>query len=291
MDRRRRWPVNRWSHGAGTLVCALALGASPGTARASECQDYLRAKDLVRIITEGDTAFSALDDETFASARREAVKSVQCLEEPLSPGQAALLHKLQALGAFVDRDDAAAVASFHSLVLASPGYALPDSLAPEGHPLRTHFAVAEGMVVVPGAPLPTPKSGRVHVDGRPATAAPQGRPWVFQHIDDSGAVLGSALVASGEGVPEYANKGLPVEPGARRGLNRPLAVTSGVAALASGALYLSARGTAAQFWEPTTPTGQLDGLRDRTNTLGWLSAGAGVVAVGAGAGAFIAGTF
>ena len=289
MDRRRRWPLNRWSHGAGTLVCALALGASPGTARASECQDYLRAKDLVRIITEGDTAFSALDDETFASARREAVKSVQCLEEPLSPGQAALLHKLQALGAFVDRDDAAAVACSRASSSHPPAMPCRIRLPPKDTRCERTSRLRKAWWSS-WAPLPTPKSGRVHVDGRPATAAPQGRPWVFQHIDDSGAVLGSALVASGEGVPEYANKGLPVEPGARRGLNRPLAVTSGVAALPPGRSICRSRYGGAVL-EPTTPTGQLDGPRDRTNTLGWLSAGAGVVAVGAGAGAFIAGTF
>ena len=153
MDRRRRWPVNRWSHGAGTLVCALALGASPGTARASECQDSLRAKDLVRIITEGDTAFSALDDETFASARREAVKSVQCLEEPLSPGQAALLHKLQALGHL--SIGMMPQRLLRSTASSSHPPAMPCRIRlPRRTPAATHFAVAEGMVVVPGRPCP-----------------------------------------------------------------------------------------------------------------------------------------
>jgi len=275
---------------AGTLGAGF-LGVQAGEARAEACVTPVSARDLVVVVTQGDAAFSALDDEQFAAARQEAEAMVPCLAEPLSPGDAALLHKLGALGAFVDRDDAAAVAAFRSLVLASPGYALPESLAPEGHPLRTHFAVAEGMVVVPGSQLPAPVAGRVYVDGRPADEAPAGRPWVFQHIDEAGAVLDSALVAAGEDAPAFENTGLPVAAGVRPGVHRPLALTAGAAALASGVLYLSARGTADRFWDPTTETSELEALRTRTNTLGWLSAGAAVVAVGTGAGAFISGTF
>ena len=279
------------SHHLTALLVAVGLTAPLAEARAGDCPAAFSARDLVVVVTQGDAAFSALEDEQFAAARQQAGAMVPCLAEPLSPGQAALLHKLGALGAFVDRDDAGAVAAFRSLVLASPGYVLPESLAPPGHPLRTHFAVAEGMVAVPDIPMPAPVAGRVYVDGRPADAAPAGRPWVFQHIDEAGAVLDSALVAAGEGAPVFENTGLPVAAGVRPGVHRPLALTAGAAALASGVLYLSARGTAARFWDPTTETSELEALRTRTNTLGWLSAGAGVVAVGTGAGAFIAGTF
>lgn len=242
----------------------------------------------------GDAAFAELDDEGFLEARARSLEMVPCLAEPVTPGQAALFHKLHALGAFVDRDDAAAVGHFRGVVTASPGYKLPVSVAPEGHPLRTHFAVAEGTVALPEPLLPVPRDGAVHVDGRRSTTAPIDRPFLYQRVDSGGQVLESAVLRPGQPVPEYETAGRSGRVGAssaRRRINVPLAATSGVAAVASGVLFLSARGSSASFWDPTTPTVELDALRSRTNTLGWLSAGAGVVAVGAGAGAFIAGTF
>lgn len=275
-----------------TASLAGALGLClPLAARAADCPETATAKALVQEVTAGDAAFSELDDEGFVASRARALKLLPCLGETITPGQAALFHKLQALGAFVDRDDAAAVAYFRSVVAASPGYQLPESLAPSGHPLRTHFAVAEGAVPVPEPLLPVPKDGAIHVDGRRATTAPLDRPWVYQRLDGSGAVVESALLTPGDAVPTYESTGRSGDAGARRGINVPLAATAGVAALASGALYLSARGSANTFWDPTTANADLPDLRTRTNTLGWLSAGAGVVAVGAGAGAFIAGTF
>lgn len=270
---------------AGLLV---ALG---GPAHAADCPEPTTAKALVQEVTAGDTAFAELDDEGFAVSRARTLQMLPCLSEPITPGQAALFHKLHAIGAFVDRDHAGAVAAFRSVVAASPGYQLPESLAPAGHPLRTHFAVAEGAVALPEPLLPVPRSGAVHVDGRRATTAPLDRPWVYQKLDEAGSVVESALVSPGAPVPAYDNTGRPGEPGARRGVNVPLMATAGVAAVASGVLYLSARGSADRFWDPTTANTELETLRTRTNTLGWLSAGAGVVAVGAGAGAFIAGTF
>lgn len=272
------------------LVCAgLALVA--GTALAAPCPETTSARALVREVSAGDAAFAELDDEGFNAALARSLEMVPCLSDPVTPGQAALFHKLHALGAFVERDDAGAVSHFRSVVASAPGYKLPESLAPEGHPLRTHFAVAEGSTPVPEPLLPVPRDGVVHIDGRRSTTAPLDRPFLYQRLDGAGQVVESALLRSHQQVPEYVSVGRTGKDGARRGVTVPLAATSGIAAVASGVLFLSARGSAAAFWDPTTPTGDLDTLRSRTNTLGWLSAGAGVVAVGTGAGAFISGTF
>lgn len=273
------------------VAFAGALAGAPTGARAAACPEPTTAKALVQEVSAGDAAFAELDDERFALARSRSVAMVPCLSDAVTPGQAALFHKLQALGAFVDRDDAAAVGYFRSVVAASPGYKLPETLAPEGHPLRTQFAVAEGTVAVPEPLLPVPRDGALAVDGRRATTAPLDRPFLFQRLDGSGKVVESALLEPGQAVPSYDAAGRSGAAGGRRGVNVPLAATAGVAALASGVLYLSARGSAAAFWDPTTADTDLDALRARTNRLGWLSAGAGVVAVGAGAGAFISGTF
>ncbi|MEC8423568.1 MAG: hypothetical protein VX000_07310 [Myxococcota bacterium] len=272
---------------AAPLLTAMLMAGSRDAA-AAECGEGAASQDLVQQVAAGDAAFAELDDAGFANARARAVALIPCLTDAITPGQAALFYRLQALGAFVERNDAASVAYFRSVVAVSPEYQLSDAVAPKGHPLRTHFSVAQGTVPVPEPLLPEPRDGAVHVDGRRATTAPIDRPWIYQRLGSSGDVLESALLEPGDAVPAYASMG---SVGPRRRPNLPLAATAGAAAITSGVLYLSARSRASAFWDPTTPDADLASLRMQANTRSWLSAGAGLVAVGAGAGAFIAGNF
>ena len=272
------------------LFAGLALtgAASPALA---DCPEPVPVRELSQTVSLGDAAYTAMDEEAFNAAQADAARMLPCLGEEMTSANAASYHRLQALGAFLERDHAGTVASFRAVLGAAPGYVLPEDLAPPNHPMRVDFEVAQGAVSAPLQPLPRPRTGWVKVDGRSDAEAPVDRPWVFQHLDDDGQVVNTALVPPGGAVPEYASRGRVASAAAGPRLSVPLAVTAGVATVASGALFLAARGSEATFWDPTTPNADLDGLRTRTNTLGWLSAGVGVVAVGAGAGAVISGTW
>lgn len=283
-----------------TLHLGLVLGAfgllSPSTAAASECAEAVTARQLAQHVSAGDVAFADLDEEGFQSARWEAGQSVRCLNEPLSSGQVASFHRLEALAAFLDRDHANAVMSFKSVLAVAPGYDLPLSLAPDNHPLRVDFEVASGLADGGQELLPPPAEGEVRIDGMVAEAAPLGRPFVFQYIDGDGVVRSSELVRPGMPIPEYPagkvrGSSRSGGGGGGFGINTPLAVTAGVAALTSVGLYAAASSRSASFWSPATPSAQLPELRRQTNTLQGLSLGAGVVAVGAGAGAVVVGSF
>lgn len=281
-----------------TLHLSLTMGAvgllALQPAQASECAQPVTARQLAQHVSSGDVAFAELDEEGFQSARWEAGQSVRCLNEPLSSGQVASFHRLEALAAFLDRDHANAVMSFKSVLAVAPGYDLPLSLAPDNHPLRVDFEVASGLADGGQEPLPPPAEGELRVDGMVAEAAPLGRPFVFQYIDGDGVVRSSELVRPGMSVPEYPAgkvRGSGRGGGGSFGVNTPLAVTAGVAALTSVGLYAAASSRSASFWSAGTPNTQLSDLRRQTNTLQGLSLGAGVVAVGAGAGAVVVGSF
>ncbi len=277
MGRTRAW--------RGAAVATLMV--SP-VAAAADCPERAGAKDLVLAVSAGDAAFADMDEDGFRASRDRVLAALPCLGDGITPGQAALVHRTQALGLFLDRDHAGAVASFRSVLASSPDYRLAEDLAPPGHPMRVHFEVAEGTVPVPEAALPVPTSGWIQVDGHTAATAPVDRPWVYQRFDAGGGVLDTALVRPGAPPPVYEAR---AEKRERAGINAPLAATAGAAAVASGAFYLASRASYDRFFDPTTAPGQLDTLRARTNTYGWLSAGAGLVAAGAGAGAFLAGTW
>ena len=284
------------SLGARTLVLGLGLAWSPAFASDDVCDGPVSARTLSQLVSAGDVAFADLNESGFQVARWNAGQAVPCLNEPLSTGQVASYHRLEALAAFLDRDHAQTVMSFKAVLSVAPGYDLPLSLAPDNHPLRVDFEVASGLAAGALVPLPTPTEGSVIVDGTPAEGVPLDRPYVFQYIGANGAVAHSELVRPGMPLPDYPSKaarGARPSGGGGGGLslNVPLAVTAGAAALASGGLYLAANGKAASFWNTNTPAAQLPDLRRQTNTLQGLSLGAGVVAVGAGAGAVVVGSF
>jgi hypothetical protein len=268
----------------GVLTLTLAFVAGPAQAA---CPTQVSPDDLARQLTEADVAFLDLDEEGFEQARTAAAWGVPCLSGALGSGQAAGFHRVEALGSFLARDHAGTVRSFRSVIASSPGYILSDELAPAGHPLRVLFVVAEGLEATVGPTLATPKKGEIWIDGERALAQPAGRPFIFQHLGLEGQIYSSALVQPGGSMPVYA----AMREKTRSGVNMPLAITAGVSALASGGLYWLAGSQADKYWDPTTPDGELDALRGQANALGWASVGVGTIAVSAGAGAFLFGSW
>ena len=275
---------------------------------AKECPQLVTTAGLSRFISEADMAFSTMDEQAFRTARWSAQRAVPCLGEPIQPGQAAAYYRMEALGNFIDQQHAQTVAFFKSMLSVAPHYMLPEAMAPEGHPLRVNFEVAQGSIASEGKPVSRPGDGVIRVDGRVAIVFPQDRPYLFQHVSDSGQVLTSTVVGIGVDPPRYgtmrgyqnANSGArqrdegPTDEKRSRkpvSFNVPLAAVAGGAAVLSGITYALAVSSETKFWDPTTPKKDLDQLKKNTNTLVWVSGSAATVAVGAGVSAFIVGEF
>jgi hypothetical protein len=274
------------------LLLPIAVAGAPGRAAAAEpCELRASARELGQAVAAADAAFADMDEEAFRARRAEAARLVGCLGEGLTPGQAAAWHRLEALGAFLDRDPAAAVAAFKAVLAAAPGYALPESLAPDGHPLRTYLQIAAGTPKTPGLPLAPVKEGWQQLDGEARAEVPADRPFIYQRFDPSGAVATSFAVRPGQLPPELSTPARSAPKARDSRVQVQLAVTSGLAAVASGAFYAAARHSSATFWDPSTPNAELEDLQRATNARGWTSAGLGAVALGTGAAAFLVGAW
>jgi hypothetical protein len=284
------------------LIVMLGLLLTPMQAQGA-CPQRVGGAELARHISKADLAFAKMDAEGFRAARWQADAAIPCLSSAVQIGQAAAFYRMQALGAFMDQEHAKTVGWFKSVFAVAPQYVLPEALAPTGHPLRIDFEVAQDMPRIDGDPVRRPASGLIRVDGKIASELPRDRPYLWQHADADGRALQSQVVVPGMKPPPYktargnqrpskpVGQYTKVKRNGRSGLYIPLITVAGVSAIASGISYGLASSRAQEFWDRSTPDGQLAGLRDQTNKWAWVSVGTGTLAVGAGAAAVISGTW
>ncbi|MFH1465438.1 MAG: hypothetical protein ABIO70_13705 [Pseudomonadota bacterium] len=268
------------------LWLALAVSSlNIGGARAA-CPISAHHADLDRGLRAAEEAFGSLDRRAFGEARAEVIAALPCLADPLWPAEAARVHGLMALDAFLRRDDGEVVVSLQAAVRAEPAFDLPLALFPDGHPLRRALEQARQMAPGTGRPLPIPAMGNVTVDGSPAELAPAERPSILQWLLPP-EVLGTAYLLPSDPLPAWGR--LP-----REKIPRPphpprpwgLVAASGSAALAGGGAWALAANRQARLLDPASPYEELRSLRAQADALtvgAWLS-GAAAVGLGVTAG-------
>ncbi len=241
--------------------------------------------DLTLTLEDAEAAFASLDIVAFRAATDRANADVRCLTEVAPRPMVARLHRLQGLRWWADGDLARARASFSAALAIEPAFSFPEALVPAGHPVLAEFeasaALADSTVAVPA-----PAGAALWFDGRSQDARPEARATLAQLVADEGAVRASALLWPGEPLFPYA-----VEERRPKGPNLPLAVGAGVSLTASAVCLGLAAANYDTFHDPSTPAGELPGLQNTTNTLYVSGLGAGVLALGVGAGAVFAGNW
>jgi hypothetical protein len=266
--------------GTGALLALFLL--SPRLAWGG-CEPVHRA-GLAIEVQAAYQAFRQLDRAGF-EAHRDAVQAqLACMAEPIQPSDAASIHGLMALSAFLAKDDGGSVASLHAAVRSYADFDLPQDLFPAGHPLRLHLQVARSLQPGSLRPLPLPPKGAISVDGASADAAPGDRPCLLQWSVDQIEIQDTAYLAAGSPMPDWGP--VPRRAGDR---DRPwkLVGASGSAAVIAGGLAGLAAQRHARFTDDSTPYEQLPGLRRDANGLTIAAGGLGLAAVGFGAAAVL----
>jgi hypothetical protein len=275
-------------HSTAQWLCGAALFLVGLDARAN-CPAPVTASELARHVSTAEGAYTSMEEQAFREAVYNARFAVPCLSEPITVSQAASYYKMEALSGFLDRDHALAVAAFRSLLSVEPKYLLPEVYASEDQPLRVDFEAATLARQVPGRPLPTVEGAYFLVNGKKSTTAPLEYPHVLQQVGVDGKVENSAAVELGAAPPAWSVEAAPEQASRDRSgrakATVPLAVAGVASALVSGGLFLAADGRADAFWDAGTDSAELDALRRQTNGLSTMSAGLGLVAIGAGAAA------
>lgn len=273
-------------------VFGLALLSVPAVAA---CPRELSPDELARLLSTADAAFADLDAEVFSVALASVRAGVPCVNKALTAGQVAAYHRAEAFRSFLDRDHAGAVQHFRAMLAAAPGYRLSEEIAPEGHPLRVDFEIAQGLPAESTRSLPAPTTGSLRVDGRLTDQAPRALPYLLQQVDDSGKVMVSTLVEAGSTMELYpaqepARGGKdPREANARRTITMPLVAATLVTGATAAALYGMSNAHVNEFWDPATPADpdELARMQRQANTTATLSLGLGLVAAGTGTAAVL----
>lgn len=265
----------------------IALFLFAGGAAAETCD----SPALAGAIGRAEVAFTAMDAPGFDGAMVDARAAFECQTDPLTPILCADWHRVLALDAFLRDDGPDAVLAFHAALNTTPGYDLPTTIAPSGHPLRTQFEQAK--LVAPGGTLElsSPEEGWLSVDGQRSQIAPAGRPFVLQRFDDDGHVIETVYVELGAPMPEYPtgqdNQGKVSSAGSGRKRSGALIGTGIALGVASAALYGAAFVTRADY-DDAVDAGDvtaIEGAHTATNALvigsiGALGVGATFVIVG-----------
>ncbi len=232
-------------------------------------------------VRAADEAIAALDPEALAAAVAALQLGLGCAAPPVTPVEAAAVHRVVGIHLFVTEDLVAAAAAFEAARWLDPN-------APLGHDIGGPLQAAWDRAAVRSAPtlrpLREPASGERVVDGAPAAAAPAHLPFVLQvRVDD--LVAQGWWVGPGAPLPEYPGKSMPME--RKRGLVAG-AVTSfglaGVALAGAGALRVKHN-------HPETSWEDAQALVLPNRVVGGLGVGLAVAGVGLGGAALVQGRF
>ncbi len=252
-------------------------------------QDGCGSAALADAIGRAEVAFTAMDGAGFDTALADARSSFECQTEALTPVLCADWHRVLALDAFLRDEGPDAVLSFHAALSTTPGYDLPTTIAPEGHPLRTQFEQAKLVGAGGTIELPPPSEGWIAVDGQRSQIAPAGRPFVLQRFDDDGTVVSTLYVELGAPMPQYPTEGGGRVASESTGKKRSgVLIGTGIAlGVASAAMYGVAFKTRSDYDQGVEDgdVETIEGAHTATNALvigsiGALGVGATLVIVG-----------
>lgn len=168
-----------------TLSFLLVLGAE-AQAESPDCAAETSTETLAATLDAAERAFERRQRAAVSEAAGEALAHLPCLHDAVTPDLAARLHRVEGLSAFLGKDEAGARRSFASARAAEPGYTMPGTFLPSGHPARVLYEQAAAPPAS-AEPIP-PVEGSVHLDGRAAVVRPTDRPVILQHFDRTGRV-------------------------------------------------------------------------------------------------------
>jgi hypothetical protein len=177
-------------------IAVLLASALPFSRHALACEAPTDTVDVARAMLRAADAFYQLDAESFAEAREETVAAMVCLEEPLQQRQAADFHRLEALAAYLERDERRARAQLEAALGIEPNFDLVE-LLPSDHPLHALYDEARSGRRAEPELLTVEEGVASYWDGAPPAAVAAGWPGLLQLADGRGRVFYNDLVAAG----------------------------------------------------------------------------------------------
>lgn len=256
-----------------TSIILVLPWFSPMVAQA-QCAEGTTTGRLGELVKQVERTWVDMDVERVRTAGDSLAQGLRCVDEPLSPGLVARVHRAFGLTRVVDADLDGAARSFWAARYADPELGMSDALAPAGTPVRLLYE--KPAPYVENVVLNRPRRGSLLIDGVSSLERPGGRPTVLQHQSASGNLLGTWRLPAGAPLP--ADPWADPRRGTRLGLRvGGLALTGvGLGLLAGAGWAASAHGDPKRVDQ--YDLGQLESLRDRSRA--FTIAGASVGTIG-----------
>ena len=254
-------------------------GVESDCERAASPADFYLASDM------GEQAFVDLDIEGLVVAQADALWALRCANQQISDKMAASFHRLMALSAFTEGDEARVLVEFHAARRLEPGYLIPPEVVPRGHPLRLHYEASINVEMGAPEPIYPPSGGYVVVDGVKGAPRFTETSCIVQVFDIDHQLVETVYMGAGDALRQWG----PVPGPSLVRFRAPLASGTVAALAATGILY----GLAWREWdrfqydENNPDSVSMDNetllsIKSRNNTFVYLSGSTGALAVGLG---------
>lgn len=265
----------------GIFVSLRAFSPAMAADSGASCAGTTTVADFSAASAAGEAAFAELDIDALVKAQVAGAHALTCLGEPVGTKDAAAFHRMIGLAAFTRHDLTDARSEFHAARRLEPGYQIPESVAPQGHPLVGLYdesaTADEGELQA----VQASGGGWIVVDGVRGSPRPIGVSVILQRFDALGKLENSVYLPAKAALPSWA---VPPKAVSRKGLHTGFIAGTAGAAVAGGVTYGLAYSTNRTFWNLEEPAKDedLSGLRERANTLTYASWGIGAVALALG---------
>ena len=186
-------------------MLSLLLLSLAQAAPLAACERVYTTPDLTDALDSADGNFRKQDAEGFKFSASAVSTRLACMGEPLVPDVLARVYLVEALRAFLAKDDPRLAAALAAMASSNPGYQIPLALVPDGHPLRAAMKPASLLLRDPiTTPLAAPDVGWIEVDGAHRAEAPTNRDVILQRYGGDGQITETMYVRAGESLAGWA---------------------------------------------------------------------------------------
>ncbi len=201
-----------------TAILATLILALPAAAQdTSPCAFTARTTEVSQALDRSAAAYAGLDVEGFTGGVEEVRLMLPCVTDRFTTGEAANIHRMLGIAAFVGGDESRARESLAAAYRAEPDYRWPPEMVPQSHPIAILYNEAFQSEDTK-LELVAPVEGELRFDGELSVMRPTARATVAQLLDDEGGTVRTAYLFSDSVLFEYS-----ADPQAREALANKLA--------------------------------------------------------------------
>ncbi|MCB9687282.1 MAG: hypothetical protein H6738_14250 [Alphaproteobacteria bacterium] len=172
----------------------VALLCCPVAALAQDCPEPVSPAKVASSLDDALVNFAVMDQDAFEKATDEAIATLGCVDQVVSPELAAALHRSRGIRLMVSGDDENARLALEASARLVPEHELSTTIAPEGGRVAVAWEAARR--AAPVERLPTPADLDLRIDGTKASDRPATGPYVLQVVGTEG-LLATRYVTAG----------------------------------------------------------------------------------------------